>query len=235
LTPILLLISGLLLFWMAPVIQPLVNESFGQRVKLYFPTGVAGSLLAMLTMMFVADFVYYWWHRFQHMNRWLWAQHTLHHSERSLNVAASLRHHWLEDPFRLFIQTLPLGFAFYFEPPSIAWVGSVIGLWPFFIHMNLRLRMGPLTAVFAGPQYHRIHHSILPPHRDKNFAAVFPIWDIIFGTAHLPAKDEFPPTGIDGVEIQTFGKALASPFVDWSRMARALFGGRDKPNDARGI
>jgi sterol desaturase/sphingolipid hydroxylase (fatty acid hydroxylase superfamily) len=84
----------------------------------------------------------------------------------------------------------------------------------------VRLPLGPLTPVFGGPQYHRVHHSILPEHHDKNFAAFFPIWDIIFGTAYLPKKNDYPPTGIEGVEIQSVPKALFSPFVDWTRMLR---------------
>lgn len=225
LTPLLLLISSALLLWLSPMVQHLMTEPTGQRIKLILPWAdalgpVASSLLAMLILMFITDFVYYWWHRFQHTNRWMWAQHTLHHSERSLNVVASLRHHWLEDPIRLFIQNLPLGYAFFFAPASVAWVATFIGLWPFFIHMNVRLPLGPLTPVFGGPQYHRVHHSILPEHHDKNFAAFFPIWDIIFGTAYLPKKNDYPPTGIDGVEIHSVPKALFSPFNDWARMVR---------------
>jgi sterol desaturase/sphingolipid hydroxylase (fatty acid hydroxylase superfamily) len=225
LTPLLLAISSALLVLLSPLVQPLMAAPIGQRIRVELPWEgalglAASSLLVMLALMFVTDFVYYWWHRFQHTNRWLWAQHTLHHSERSLNVVASLRHHWLEDPIRLFIQNLPLGFAFLFAPPSVVWIGTIIGLWPFFIHMNLRLWLGPLTPVFGGPQYHRIHHSILPEHHDKNFAAFFPVWDIIFGTAWLPKKNDYPPTGIEGVEIQNVPKALFSPFVDWARMLR---------------
>jgi sterol desaturase/sphingolipid hydroxylase (fatty acid hydroxylase superfamily) len=221
-TPALVILSALLVMWLGPLIQPATSDPIGQRIKLHFPDGVTGSVLALMTLMFASDFIYYWWHRFQHTNRWLWAQHTLHHSERSLSVLTSMRHHWLEDPIRLFTQALPLGFVLFVAPPSVAWVGSILALWPFFIHLNLRLPMGPFTVVFAGPQYHRIHHSILPQHLDKNFAAFFPLWDIIFGTACIPAKGEYPPTGIVGVETDSYAKALFSPFMDWARMARGL-------------
>jgi sterol desaturase/sphingolipid hydroxylase (fatty acid hydroxylase superfamily) len=221
-TPMLVVLSSLLVMWLVPLIQPATSDPIGQRIKLHFPEGIVGSLLALLTAMLASDFIYYWWHRFQHTNRWLWAQHTLHHSERSLSVLTSMRHHWLEDPIRLFTQALPLGFLLFVAPPSVAWLGSILALWPFFIHLNLRLSMGPLTTVFAGPQYHRIHHSILPQHLDKNFAAFFPVWDIIFRTAHIPMRNEYPPTGIDGVETDSFAKALFSPFMDWARLARGL-------------
>jgi sterol desaturase/sphingolipid hydroxylase (fatty acid hydroxylase superfamily) len=43
---------------------------------------------------------------------------------------------------------------------------------------------------------HRIHHAVDPTFHNKNFADALPIFDIIFGTYHRPAKDEFPGTGL---------------------------------------
>jgi hypothetical protein len=56
-----------------------------------------------------------------------------------------------------------------------------------------------LTRVITGPQIHRIHHSIHPHHFDTNFAGAFPLWDLLFGTFHRPARGEFPPTGVRAV------------------------------------
>jgi len=81
--------------------------------------------------------------------------------------------------------------------------------------------MGPLTNVFAGPQYHRIHHSNQRQHQDRNFAAFFPIWDILLGTHHKPLKDEFPPCGtLNGEQTDSVKQAHIGVFVDWYRMAR---------------
>ena len=33
-------------------------------------------------------------------------------------------------------------------------------------------------------------------HRDKNFAGLLPLWDILFGTYYQPAPGEYPQTGI---------------------------------------
>ncbi|MBK8742853.1 MAG: hypothetical protein IPM02_26780 [Betaproteobacteria bacterium] len=38
----------------------------------------------------------------------------------------------------------------------------------------------------TSPAAHRIHHSIEQPHRDRNFAALFPVWDVLFGTYVRP-------------------------------------------------
>jgi sterol desaturase/sphingolipid hydroxylase (fatty acid hydroxylase superfamily) len=106
------------------------------------------------------------------------------------------------------------------KPPSVPWIFALAGLWPFFIHVNLRLDFGWFTPVLAGPQYHRIHHSIREEHWNRNYAAFFPIWDIVFGTAWLPRRGEFPPTGLKRGEPAGVGEALAGPFIDWRRMLR---------------
>jgi hypothetical protein len=53
------------------------------------------------------------------------------------------------------------------------------------------------------PQYHRIHHSVEPQHLNKNFCRIFPVFDVIFGTAWRPGKDEFPVTGLMPRETAT--------------------------------
>lgn len=64
--------------------------------------------------------------------------------------------------------------------------------------------------------------SRLPQYRDRNFAAFFPLWDVLFGTYFAPARDEFPPTGVDGEkEFRSLGEATILPFREWSRMYRA--------------
>ena len=217
---ILFVVSAVIVRMLHPLIEPLVTPPIGQRLRIEMPDGAWGSIAQVLAFFLIYDFFYYWWHRAQHELAWLWPQHELHHSDTALNVSTSLRHHWLEDPLRVFAMAAPLGFAFYFKPASIPWIATVAGLWPFFIHTNLRLQLGWLTPVVAGPQYHRIHHSIEPQHWNRNYAAFFPIWDIVFGTAYMPARGEFPKTGVPRGEPPGIGNALVAPFLDWRRMLR---------------
>ena len=217
---VLFTISSALVAVLHPLIVPLVSAPMGQRFHLELPDGAWGSIAQVLVFFLVYDFFYYWWHRAQHELPWLWPQHALHHSDTALNISTSLRHHWLEDPLRVFAMAAPLGFLFYFKPASLPWIATVFGLWPFFIHMNLRLPMGWLTPVLAGPQYHRIHHSIETAHWNRNYAAYFPLWDIVFGTAYFPKRGEWPQTGLERGEPAGLGEALAGPFIDWRRMVR---------------
>ena len=104
-------------------------------------------------------------------------------------------------------------------------------VWAIFTHMNLRLEMGPLTSVLAGPQVHRIHHSNQPIHQDKNFAAYFPVWDIMFGTYHKPARGEFPDCGtVDGETTWSVWEANVGVFKGWHKLLtnRLAAGGRQR-------
>jgi sterol desaturase/sphingolipid hydroxylase (fatty acid hydroxylase superfamily) len=56
-----------------------------------------------------------------------------------------------------------------------------------FIHANLRWRFPGLRWLIATPEFHHWHHASDDEGIDKNFAAFLPLWDRLFGTAHLPA------------------------------------------------
>ncbi len=91
----------------------------------------------------------------------------------------------------------------------------------YFIHLNSRIRFGAFGRVFACPQTHRVHHSTEPRHFDQNFAAVFSLWDSIFGTYYHPAKDEWPQTGVaDGKTVSSLPYAMVMPFITWGSMLR---------------
>ncbi|MBI3544657.1 MAG: sterol desaturase family protein [Deltaproteobacteria bacterium] len=55
----------------------------------------------------VADFGYYWGHRFTHEVNLLWAGHVVHHSSEQYNLATALRQNWFSSWF-LYLFNLPL-------------------------------------------------------------------------------------------------------------------------------
>lgn len=226
--PVLVLLGGLAASSVNPLIAPYVGASHPGWLRIAFADGYWGSLGAIAIYILIYDFFYYWWHRAQHESAWLWSQHKLHHSDRAINISSTLRHHWLESPFRIFLNTLPMGLLFDLKNPDVAWLAAIFGYWPFFIHMNLRLGLGPFSGVLAGPQYHRIHHSLEPQHHNKNYAAYVPVWDIVFGSAYLPRRGEYPATGLEGDEDRHLGKALVYPFQDWYRRLHGRFTKSDK-------
>jgi sterol desaturase/sphingolipid hydroxylase (fatty acid hydroxylase superfamily) len=229
-----LLLLPLAMFFPTQIVNAAVQWAGGPWIELNLgkfleaqikPVRMLLLLPVALVPIFVFDFFYYWFHRFQHTNAWLWEQHKLHHTDVSLNVTTSLRHHWTEEGLRAFIITIPMNSLLKISPVEAGVIGILIGQWGYFIHANLRLQLGPLTRVLVGPQAHRIHHSIEPHHIGKNLAAFFPIWDILFGTFHKPARNEFPATGVEALPSNpTVREALFGPFIAWWTMTSQRLG-----------
>ncbi|WP_338831756.1 sterol desaturase family protein [Bradyrhizobium sp. 27S5] len=151
---------------------------------------------ASLALVVIAlDLYKYTFHRLQHAIPFLWAMHSFHHSANALTFITAGRHFWLErvlsDAF------LPILAILFRIPADMALAAGFI----FFVpdtcaHLNLRIPLGRFVTWINNPQWHRIHHSVLMEHRDKNFAAFFPLWDFLFGTAWVPKPDEYPATGL---------------------------------------
>lgn len=173
-------------------------------------------------VMAMRDFFYYWFHRLQHRSKWLWAEHALHHADEHMNITTSVRHHWLEGPLDAVFVSVP--FLLLFRPPiiTLGLVAVAVSMVATTNHMNLRFGLGRFSWLIATPQLHRIHHSRLEEHVDKNFAVFFPLWDVIFGTYYAPRKGQYPATGLtSGERMQTVREGLFSPFIAWRKLWRS--------------
>ena len=186
---------------------------FSGFFKISFENGTILWYLSPIIYVCIIDFFYYWMHRSQHTVNLLWRQHKLHHSDEHLNVTTSERHHWLEDVVRIPFVIIPTTILFDISVAQVGLASFFVSYWAFLIHANIRLSLGKFSFLIAGPQLHRIHHSIEPKHFDKNFAAFFPLWDVIFGSYYQPDFDEYPETGIRGeAPVTSLLQAFCLPF-----------------------
>lgn len=191
--------------------------------------GVLPLIGALWVSAVVTDFFFYWYHRTLHWSPVLWQVHKLHHMDTELDVLTIGRENWIDAFVASAMITVPASVFFKFDGPDLLSLGLVGGtiasVFPTLLtlgHANLRIQVGNASMFYCSPQVHRIHHSRLPQHRDKNFAFVFPIWDVLFGTYYRPDRDEFPPTGVDGEkEIESFWEAQIFVPREWWKMARA--------------
>jgi sterol desaturase/sphingolipid hydroxylase (fatty acid hydroxylase superfamily) len=172
--------------------------------------GVLALVAAPVASAMLYDFFFYWFHRFQH--RWLWRYHAVHHSIREMN-AVNAYHHITEPFFQTLLLLLPAsligGDTGYLAPVMVV----VLQFQASFIHSPTSLHLGPLRWLIADNRFHRIHHSLEERHFDRNFGAFTTFWDRLFGTAHFPAADEWPDTGLADVpQPQSVGAWLALPF-----------------------
>lgn len=169
---------------------------------------LGSSILAALAAALGADFIFYWFHRFQH--RYLWRFHSVHHSIEDLSAIGSY-HHWSEPAWQLFLTALPLALFDIQVVGQAAWLAFILRAWPSFIHSSTKLNCGPLRHVIVDNRFHRIHHSREAHHFDRNFGALTPLWDWLFGTVYWPARGEWPEVGLNGKpEPATLREWLAS-------------------------
>ena len=56
--------------------------------------------------------------------------------------------------------------------------------------MQIAPKLGPLDWIFATPSNHRVHHARNRYCIDRNYGAVFIIWDRLFGTFQAEKDDE---------------------------------------------
>jgi sterol desaturase/sphingolipid hydroxylase (fatty acid hydroxylase superfamily) len=167
--------------------------------------------LSVIVNILAVDFAEYLFHRAQHAWPVLWALHSLHHSDRSVNVTTTTRHHWIE----IFIKSIavyPIVGLLFVVPYQAVLAGALIGHYNYFLHFNIRISFGRLWMVLNSPQYHRLHHSNAARHQNKNFAALFPAFDLLFGTYCRAAAGEYATTGIERQGPSRVLAAVVWPF-----------------------
>jgi sterol desaturase/sphingolipid hydroxylase (fatty acid hydroxylase superfamily) len=176
----------------------------------------------------LGDFFFYWYHRWTHVNPFLWQHHKMHHTDRELEAISTARQNWIEAVFNALFIAVPMIVLFKVDPRDQWSAGLFAGLTAGVVnnlltlsHMNVRLHTGWFARLWCGPQTHRIHHSLEPQHIDRNFAFVFPMWDILFGTYVHPKKGEFPATGVAGEDgFRTFWEAQIYTPREWLKYMR---------------
>ncbi len=160
------------------------------------------SVVSFIVYLLLFDLVDYAIHRAQHRVGWWWQLHALHHSQRQMTMWTDNRNHLLDDLIRdtIFVGVaLAVGVA----PSQFVALVAVSQLVESLAHANVRMSFGPwFSRVLVCPQYHRLHHRMGIGHESDgpgslgghNFAVLFPLWDLLFGTARFDGRYE--PTGI---------------------------------------
>ena len=158
----------------------------------YQLVAIPEALWSFLLAFVWTDFVYYWYHRYSHKVKFLWAFHMTHHSSLWMNFTTAYRLNWfsvLLSPL-VFGPLVMLGFPIKFIVLSF----SLNLLYQFFLHTEMIGKLGFLEYVFNTPSSHRVHHGSNPKYIDKNFGGVFIFWDLVFNT--YQKEEESPRYGI---------------------------------------
>lgn len=169
-------------------------------------------IIQFFEIMFLTDFVQYWFHRTFHKIPWLWNFHAVHHSAQAMDWLAGSRMHVVEVLLMRATTTLPMYVMGFAEAPLYAYIFFVY-LLSVFIHANLRINFGFLNYIIATPRFHHWHHGIEEEAIDVNFAIHFPVIDMMFGTFHMPENRWPSGYGVGGHPVpKGFIKQLMYPF-----------------------
>ncbi len=158
----------------------LEHSNFGLLKLINAPTW-----LELLISLMVLDLIgQYFVHYLLHKVHWMWRLHTVHHSDKKVDVTTGTRHHpfdfIIRETFALIavvIMGMPITFYIFYRIISV--------LFTYFTHANISLPIKldkALSLIFVTPNMHKFHHHFQTPWTDKNFGNMFSIWDRMFGT-----------------------------------------------------
>lgn len=211
--------------------QALLSSSGG--VPLFSPDHYfLGGIIYMIILLVVIDFTAFIIHYLQHKVSWLWAFHKVHHSATVMHPLTNYREH----PFDNVLYIVALGaasgavgglsvflFGGMFSMPQIIGISALAFAFNFLAynlrHSHIWLRWpGKWVYVFGCPAHHQVHHSCHPDHIDRNFAFMFPVWDLMFGTFCLPRTNKDVRFGLGNGEEADFKSCLGLYFVPFRKL-----------------
>jgi sterol desaturase/sphingolipid hydroxylase (fatty acid hydroxylase superfamily) len=195
----------------------------------------------------VIDFVNWGIHYLQHKVPLLWQFHKVHHSAEVMHPLSNFREHPVDNFTYYLVTGLAYGAVngvavnvFGYLPSFPSLLGVPLLMLAFNLlaynlrHSHVWLRWpGRWSMVLPSPAHHHVHHSCHPDHIDKNFAFMFPVWDVIFGTYCLPEDNRDVRFGIGegkAAELASCLQLYLVPFRDAWRVVRRRL--RRAPPDA---
>jgi len=199
-------------------------------------------------LLFIAyEFAYYVDHYLMHKIPFLWEFHKVHHTAEVLTPLTVFRVHPVDTLIFANIAAIIVGFtngAFAYS------IGKSVGMFQvdgsniitvvsLFLLSQLQHSQFwiPITGlggrIVLSPAHHQIHHSTDPAHYDTNLGSSLAIWDWMFGTLFIPAKESprlrfgvvgggSDPHRISGLMIDPTINAFRALRPAWDRVARTF-------------
>jgi sterol desaturase/sphingolipid hydroxylase (fatty acid hydroxylase superfamily) len=170
------------------------HDAFGWAVNAWTQAHVNAlpSVARFVLIVLAADAVEYAFHRACHEVPWLWRIHAIHHSPAYMDWLSGSRLHFLEPLVTRSFVLVPI-FLLGFPQDTIFAYLIFVSVQSTLIHSNIKADFGWLRYVIVTPRFHHWHHASDAEAIDRNYTAHTPLWDLLFGTFHLP-KDRWPVT-----------------------------------------
>lgn len=211
----------------------LLTSLFGAPGPAALPAPVASAILT-LAMFLAYEFGFWADHWLSHKVRFFWAFHKVHHTAETLSPLTNFRVHPIEGIKFANILALSIGLTF----GLLTWLmGSTVTPLEFagrnlvgfcFLLLLAHLQHTHLWIAFTGvwgrlfvsPAHHQIHHSANPEDFGKNLGSYLSIFDWLFGTLRLPARQRERLTfgaAPAGAHQHTIAGTMLTPFAEAMR------------------
>jgi sterol desaturase/sphingolipid hydroxylase (fatty acid hydroxylase superfamily) len=227
-----------------PLVETILRES-----NAFSGADLAITLGYMLVSAVVIDLTGFFIHHLQHKLPILWEFHKVHHSAEVMHPVSNYREHPVDNIFYKTATGLGAGAAagvavglFGYTPSVPSLLGVPVIMFCFNMlaynlrHSHIWLRWpGAWAMILPSPAHHHVHHSCHPNHIDKNFAFIFPVWDVIFGTYCMPADNRDVKFGIGedkAAELTSCLRLYFVPFRDAWRLVRDGLRQSSRPREA---
>lgn len=177
-------------------------------------------IVAFIATLLLRGFISWFTHLLMHKVPFLWRFHRTHHLDTELDVTTTVRFHPVEFGLSLIIG-FPLVYGFGLSITGLLIYEVLDAAVTLFSHANVSLprRIEIIVRyLIVTPDLHRVHHSAWQPETDSNFSAVFPIWDVVFGTFRTETRED-PAVMALGLEdirderTNQLGWLLREPFL----------------------
>jgi len=164
-----------------------------------FPVLMGRPIVTFFIYALILDCADYWRHRLSHSFRWWYALHSIHHAQEKMTFWSDDRNHVLDDVIA-FIWFLTIGLLIGIPPMQFPLLILLLRLLESMSHANARVNFGRLgDRLLISPRFHRAHHGVLAAGQTScNYGAIFPYWDMLFGTADF--SREYARTGDPSAE-----------------------------------
>jgi len=207
--PLVAVLVALVRFVIGHMPLTLVHETAWASIGRY------GTFVAVV---FVGDAASYFRHRLEH-TRLLWPCHAIHHSDTEMTWLTLARFHPIN---RMTTATIDIAALAMLGFPAWALVANemVRHYYGEFIHADFPWTYGPLSKLFVSPVMHRWHHARDVVGAGSNFATVFSVFDLAFGTYYVPGLCTVPLGVVDEIGPGLWDQ-LRFPLVEWFERARA--------------
>ena len=153
----------------------------------------------LLAGLLARDFASFYVHYLQHKFPLLWRFHKVHHAPETLVPFTTRRLHPLDELMNLVADAAFLGavvgvqaWATGLHLPGLIDAAATLYVLANALtfsplrHSHIDLRLGPFERLLLSPAHHQMHHSVEREHWDRNFGAVLPVWDRLWGTLLEP-------------------------------------------------